>query len=168
MIPRKGAFTPFPYPTTWQGWIATLGGLGCRFASGGLWAVLGGLLFFSLLRVSPELFGALWIFGTYAVWRYVRKGGAPAESTVVLDLFFGTWIAMRGGSPGAALGGVLLFRVFNLLRPFPLYLLHSRWSGVGNMLASALEGFCAAGLLRGLIWLFLEDGIAFLYRFFGG
>ncbi|HOO64980.1 MAG TPA: phosphatidylglycerophosphatase A, partial [Synergistaceae bacterium] len=164
----KQDFTPFPYPRTWQGWLATLGGLGCRLSSPGLWSVLLGFVVFSLAPLSPELFGALWIFGAYAVWSYVRKGGPQAESTVILDLFFGTWIAMRGNPPGTALGGVLLFRVFTLLRPFPLHALYSRWCGLGRMLASALGGICAAVILRGLLWLFFENGMMSLYRFFGG
>jgi hypothetical protein len=87
---------------------------------------------------------------------------------VVLDLFCGTWFAMQGNPPGAALAAVLLFRVLTLIRPFPLFLLYPRWKGLGRMGASALAGFAAAGIVRGLLWLFLEEGMATLYQFFGG
>ncbi len=166
---ETSSFTPAPLPRTWQGWLATLGGLGCRFASAGLWAELLAFLVFQLLPVSPELFLAFWIFGSYAVWGYVHKEAPPEEgSPVVLDLFCGAWFAMWGNPPGAALAGILLFRVLTLIRPFPLFLLYPRWKGLGRMAASALAGIAAAGIIRGLLWLFLEEGMATLYQLFGG
>ncbi len=163
------SFSPIPLPRTWQGWLATLGGLGCRFPSGGLWAILLAFLFFQLVPVSPELFLALWIFGSYAVWRYVQKENPPEDgSPIVLDLFCGTWLATWGNQPGTALAGVLLFRVLTLIRPFPLFLLYPRWSGLGRMTASSLGGICAAVVVRGLVGLFLEDGMANVYQLFGG
>ncbi len=71
---------------------------------------------------------------------------------------------MFGHAPANALGALFLFRVLDIVKPFPVCTLERLPGGVGIMADDIAAGVGANLILHGLLWLFLRGGFA---SFFG-
>ncbi len=153
--------------------LATVGGLGDRLpAPGTTVGSVAGILLVALVNripgVDPRLPAvagllllvplAVWACGAEAAHRALEDPGA-----VVLDEVAGQWTAAtvlllaRPGvlSAGALVGSFLLFRLFDVLKPWPVRRLERLPGGVG-ITADDL----AAGVLAGLVHLAAFAGLA--------
>lgn len=122
------------------GTVGTLGALplyAALVAAGGAVAVAAGALVVSLV-------------GTWASARVVRERGDGDPQEIVVDEVAGVLVALvpAGTSWAAVAAGVLLFRLFDVTKPFPAGLAEARvGGGFGVMLDDLLAGAWAAVVL---------------------
>lgn len=133
------------------GWIATGFGSGLVPIAPGTVGSLAALLPWWFLRGLPL---PLWIVllvlafgvGVWACDWAMRRLGVGDPGLVVWDEFVGLWIALLALPPGwhFVLVGFLLFRLFDVLKPWPIgWADRAIKGGLGTMLDDVLAG-CAA------------------------
>lgn len=131
LLPRgKGTFGTLPAAVAW--WAAR------SFGAGDAW-VLAGVAVASLLTVA---------WGKWAETRF----GVKDPPQVVLDEIAGMWVTLLGMPllPPAALAaaGFLLFRLFDILKPYPISRMQRLPSGLGIVADDLLAGVVANLCLR--------------------
>jgi len=143
--------------------LATVGGLGDVLPAPGttVGSLLGVLLFLVALRVAPSQllpvaavsFAVLSAVAVWACGAEAARRGVPDPGPVVLDEVAGQWLALlvlvaAGHTPTLAqvLAAFLLFRAFDVLKPWPIRTLE-RLPGGWGIVADDL----AAGLVAGVI-----------------
>jgi phosphatidylglycerophosphatase A len=140
------------------GWIASGLGVGLSPRAPGTVGSLAALLpwWFFLRHLSlPWYLASLilaFIIGIWAANWVIAKTRIEDPSVVVWDEFVGLWIALLLAPNGWPwmLGGFVLFRVFDIWKPWPV-----RWAdrklhgGVGAMLDDVLAGVYAFLLIQG-------------------
>jgi phosphatidylglycerophosphatase A len=146
-----------PYPPSTQ--IATVFGIGRVPLMPGTLASLAALPIGWWLAVIGGwvtlLAAAFWVtlLGIWACGRHEKFAGKKDPSECVIDEVAGQWIALL---PVAFMGRLfdvlvlaatfLLFRVFDILKPWPIYKLQKYSGGLGIMLDDVAAGL-AAGVL---------------------
>jgi len=160
--------TPAGRKTLWAWAIATFFGAGFGKPGPGTWGSLVAVLLWALFAwtVHPRptaLFLALIagilisiLLGVPAATIAARESGRHDPGFVVIDEVAGQWIALLG-SPADwkhALLALLLFRLFDITKPFPARQLESLpagWGIVFDDVAAGLYAWGIAALLR--IWI---------------
>lgn len=148
----------------WFELLATCGGLGRLTSMPG---TLTSFAAFGVALVFPVSWWALLAViavGWLASDAYARNSGSKDPGEIVIDEVAGTWIAMYGLSPGLGLPALVLFRVLDIVKPFPVGAVERLPGGVGIMADDILAGALANGILRVVVWLFVQGGYA---SFFG-
>ena len=156
-----------PIPRSWEGWVATAGGVGCFSSVPG---TLGSGVAFLVATIYPArhlplfalLIVAVTLLGTWAADRYARRKGETDPSEVVIDEVAGMWIAQFGLEPSLALGSFLVFRILDIVKPFPIRQAEALPGGVGIMADDLLAGIATNAILRFFSWFFLAGGMATL------
>mgnify|MGYP000530742071 FL=1 len=115
-----------------------------------------------LLAQTPLTIYLLLVLGAFVIGiglcgRTSRDLGVHDHGGIVWDEFVGYWITMIAVPVDWiwALAGFILFRLFDILKPWPIGPVDKRvHGGLGIMLDDVLAGVMAAAVLHGLIWLF--------------
>ena len=97
------------------------------------------------------------VIGIWAAGAYERRTGVRDSSAIVVDEVAGQWIALLLVPPTVALYavGFVLFRLFDVVKPWPISLLDKRVKGgLGVMLDDIVAGALAAVLLWN-VWIWL-------------
>ena len=105
--------------------------------------------------VEVGLIVATFVVGTWAATLAERHFGGTDPGPVVIDEVLGMLITLAfipAGWP-AALTGFVLFRIFDVIKPFPADRLERLHGGLGIMADDAMAGVYANLALRLLIWL---------------
>lgn len=148
------------------GLIATVGGLGkvCKKAPGTVGSAFACVL---AMWVPPQarlvLIAFLCIAGTWAAHVYARRAGVTDPQEVIVDEVAGQLIAMVGHVTALSSGALILpcfilFRVFDILKPWPVSACEKAPGGVGIMLDDVVAGLFANVTLFALRKFFLEGG----------
>jgi len=89
------------------------------------------------------------LLGVAAAGRAEREFGEDG-GPIVVDEIVGQWIALAGlaPTPFVLVAGFLLFRLFDILKPFPARRLERVGGGAGVMLDDVAAGLWAAIVLR--------------------
>jgi phosphatidylglycerophosphatase A len=105
--------------------------------------------------VEVGLIAAIFVIGTWAATHAERYFGGIDPGPVVIDEVLGMLITLAFIPVGwsGALAGFVLFRVFDVLKPFPANRLETFHGGFGIMADDAMAGVYANLVLRLLIWL---------------
>jgi phosphatidylglycerophosphatase A len=105
------------------------------------------------------------VTGTWFTHRVGVRYGVHDDPAIVVDEFAGLWLALLAApaTPAAALSGFLLFRAFDIAKPWPVGWADRRVSGAtGVMLDDLLAGGLAAVVLQlailGIGWPLLPHG----------
>ena len=151
-------------PTTMVLAFATLGPVGRMRKAPGTWGSLAGLLYFTVFFHGLGIFGILFFsaVGAYlavamcgeAEFRLAQRdpGSVVLDEFVAMPLCFIGWPSLAGLLPSWAapwslfIGGFVLFRLFDILKPFGisrLQALPDGWGVVADDLAAALAA-CAS------------------------
>lgn len=130
------------------------GTLGSGLALGVYWFVPG-------LRKMPLflLVGTLFFVGVWAAGRVEKTEGRDA-SIINVDEIVGMWLALflirEGASWHGWVGAFVLFRLFDILKPFPIERVQTLPGGWGVMMDDVGAGLYAALSVRVLYWIFLQ------------
>lgn len=100
------------------------------------------------------------LIGTVASDKYAKRTGTEDPSEVVVDEVAGYWISMVGLDPSFAIVAFFLFRVVDILKPFPVRNMEKLPGGVGIMADDVCGGVLVNILLRLLHWLFFKGGFS--------
>jgi phosphatidylglycerophosphatase A len=145
--------------------IATVLGVGYAPVAPGTFGSAAGLLVWWLLPASTAVQAvvivAIFVAGSWGGSVAERHFGRTDPGQVVIDEVMGMLITLflnPVGWPGA-LAGFLLFRVFDVIKPWPANRLESLPGGVGVMADDAMAAIYANLTLRFCIWLFGYLGI---------
>jgi phosphatidylglycerophosphatase A len=141
--------------------IATAGYCGYSPVAPGTVGSAAGLLVYLLVWwtqspiVEATLIVVLFAAGVWAGTTAERYFGGIDPGPVVLDEVVGMLITLAFIPVGvsAALAGFLLFRLFDVIKPFPARRLESLHGGLGVMADDAMAAIYANVALRGLMWL---------------
>lgn len=133
------------------GWVATGFGSGLSPLAPGTVGSLVALLPWLALRALPLpayalVLTAVFALGVWAAQWVIDRLGAEDPGMVVIDEFVGVWIALFAAPPGIVwtLSGLLLFRLFDIAKPWPVGCADRRLKGgFGAMADDALAGLLA-------------------------
>jgi phosphatidylglycerophosphatase A len=134
--------------------VATLGGIGRLRPAPGTW---GSLVVLPAVLLGPAGALLLAVVATVAGWLAVRalpQDGKQDPGWIVVDEAAGMLLALAALPAGAGWAGVvlafLLFRAFDILKPWPVSWADRQAGATGVMLDDILAGAMAAGLLLAL------------------
>jgi len=133
--------------------IATLAGIGQLPVAPGTWASAATLLLWMLIPLGRGawlgLTLAILLLGTWAAQRAESIFGHD-DHRVVIDEVAGALIAVAGFDPAlrVAVAGFLLFRIFDIVKPPPIYQIQALPGGIGVMADDVLAGVASNLLLR--------------------
>jgi phosphatidylglycerophosphatase A len=141
--------------------IATAGYCGYFPIAPGTAGSAAGLVVYLLIRwagspiAEAAAIAVIFAAGTWAATRAERYFGGIDPGPVVIDEVLGMLITLAFIPAGwsAALAGFLLFRVFDVIKPFPANRLEKFHGGFGIMADDAMAGVYANLALRALMWL---------------
>lgn len=142
--------------------IATGAGSGYLPKAPGTWGSLAGVLLWSgLYQLDIDMYMAvvttLFVIGTAAAGAAEKLLDQGDPGLVVIDEIVGQLIALAlaPAHPLAALAGFALFRLFDILKPFPVGWLDRRiHGGLGIMLDDVAAGLLAFAALQAGLLLF--------------
>lgn len=135
--------------------IASVGGAGYLPKMPGTWGSIVGLLTFSFLPLEIMLFFTVLGYGaTFIILKGIQDSD-PKEIVIdeVVGIWLAFWVCSRPMLWPEAFGVFLTFRIFDIIKPFPigwvdLKLSQSKkFKALGVMLDDII-----AGLIAGLIW----------------
>jgi phosphatidylglycerophosphatase A len=138
--------------------IATVGYVGFVPVAPGTWGSAAGVLLVAALRTGAGFDLAsiiiVAVVGTWAAHRSERELGRRDPGPIVIDEVFGMLLtlALLPTSTAVLAAGFLVFRVYDVVKPFPVGRLERLPGGFGVMLDDALAGVYANVTLRLLMW----------------
>ncbi|MCA3367591.1 MAG: phosphatidylglycerophosphatase A [Roseomonas sp.] len=132
--------------------VATLGGIGRLKPAPGTWGSLVVLPVALLGPLAALLLGLLvTLVGVYAVRAVLRETPDQDPAWIVVDEAAGMLLALAGLSVDASIWGVLigfgLFRVFDILKPWPVSWADQQKGAFGVMLDDIVAGALVAAAL---------------------
>ena len=139
--------------------LATWFGCGLMKPAPGTWGTLGALPFGVFMLVFggwPALLAGVIIISAVGYWaaaKYEELSGTHDSSSIVIDEVAGMWIALLPAAlnPISAALAFLLFRAFDILKPWPVGWADKKLPGaLGVMADDILAGAIAAVLLYGI------------------
>ncbi|MFP4482605.1 MAG: phosphatidylglycerophosphatase A [Thermovirgaceae bacterium] len=151
-------------PETFYRHCSTCLGIGFLTNMPGTVASAVAFLVYLLVPVPLLIVLALGVLGGFAAQRYALGQSREDPSEVVIDEVIGTWIAVTGLPPGLGLPALFLFRVFDIIKPFPVNTAEKLPGGLGIMADDVVAGLYANVIVRAVEWLFLAGGFATVYE----
>ena len=153
---------------TWYGAVSTVMWVGTFSAMPGTLGSAVALAFFLLTGYNSVLLILLvTIIGTIASDRYAKAVSRDDPGEVVIDEVAGYLVSVLGLGHNFALVGFVLFRIIDIVKPFPVRQMERLPGGIGIMADDLLGGVIVNLLLRALQWFFFADGLRIALRFFG-
>lgn len=141
-------------------WLAFGFGAGLSpYAPGTVGTAVAVPLYLALQYLTPISYFAvvlgLFLLGVWACGKTAHDLGDKDPAGVVWDEVVGYLVAMFMAPPGWAFiaVGFVLFRVFDIFKPYPIYQLQSAPGGWGVILDDVLAGIYTALVLHGIAWL---------------
>jgi phosphatidylglycerophosphatase A len=139
-------------------WIALGFGSGLARGAPGTAGTLAAMVLYPLLQPLPlgwylVLLLVCGLVGIWACGKTEQALGIRDPSAVVWDEFVGYWMTMVAAPSGWRwmLAGFLVFRFFDILKPWPIRELDLRvQGGMGIMLDDCVAGLCAWVVMQGL------------------
>lgn len=125
----------------------------------GTWGSLAALpfIFFCPPSYAPFAMGVLFFIGWWGAALYKSPQKDPKE--VVIDEVVGQWVALYGIAltPKTLILGFLLFRLFDILKPWPIsWVDQLEGSKSFNALSLMLDDVLAGLMAWGVLWTFLN------------
>ena len=149
------------HPTTF---IACGFGTGLLPKAPGTWGSALGLALWLLIPPQPMWQIGVCVIGFLVGWlasaQVCRRYGQNDPSEVVVDEFIGVWIALAAlpRQTPWLLVGFVLFRGFDILKPFPIRALERRFKGGFGVMIDDVAAGAMAGLVGYGAWLLVGQG----------
>jgi phosphatidylglycerophosphatase A len=158
-------------PSVWRNpwhFLAFGLGSGAMRKAPGTWGTLVGLAAVPLLQLLPHWgYGLVLVLGSlFGIWlcgKVARELGVHDHPGIVWDEFVGIWITLwlAPAGWGWMLLGFLLFRLFDILKPWPISWVDKRvHGGLGIMLDDILAGVAACLALHAVVWVWANGVLA--------
>ena len=158
-----------PEIKTWYGLVATFGTVG-RFTK--MPGTMGSIAACAVWLAAGTL--PLWVIaltaliGTVAADLYEKNSGREDPGEVVIDEVVGLWLACWGLPVSYAIAGLVLFRIIDITKPFPVCTMEKLPGGIGIMADDIVGGIISNLLIRGIQWLlFTAGGITLINKIAG-
>lgn len=143
------------------GWIASGFGVGLSPVAPGTVGSLAALLPYFWLRELPlwgylAMVAGVFVLGMLASRALVARLQREDPGFIVVDEFVGQWLALALAPPGWGwlVAGFLLFRLFDIWKPWPVsWADRNVGGGLGVMLDDALAGVLAGAALALAAWI---------------
>lgn len=138
--------------------LATSLGIGYIPFAPGTFGSAAGLLLWALLPWSPwpsiAATAVVFVVGVWAASLVERHSGKTDPGMVVIDEVLGMLVTLLfiPASWPAAVVGFVLFRIFDVLKPYPANRLEHLHGGLGIMADDAMAGVYANIVLRLVLW----------------
>lgn len=143
--------------------IATVFGLGfIGSAPGTNGTAVAFFLHLILGAISPWLVLVTVLMGIWASHSYSKKNGKSDPGEVIIDEVAGYWVSVLFLPVSFAFVAFLLFRLVDIIKPFPVNRMEKLPGGIGIMADDLCAGVVVNILLRTLQWLFFLGGFEFL------
>lgn len=151
-----GIFLNHPIPLTDFRHLVSVGfGTGLIARAPGTWGALLAIpVFLTLGSCGPITYtlvvSSLFLAGIHVAGRTARALGVHDHNAIVIDEVVGMLVAWVAVDPGwlAVVAGFALFRLIDILKPWPVYWLDRRVTGgLGIMLDDLVAGLMAAAVL---------------------
>jgi phosphatidylglycerophosphatase A len=157
MSPPSAALAPSR--PRWLSWIATVVATGfgsgfAPFAPGTAGSLVGLLLFWPLRDLPPGAFvlaaAVAFLAGVAASAEVARRTGCEDPGLVVVDEIVGMWtsLAFLPLTPATAAAAFVLFRIMDVVKPYPARALEDLPGGWGIMTDDLMAGVYANLVLR--------------------
>ncbi len=139
-------------------WLATWFGCGLMKPAPGTWGTLGGLpvgILITAIGGWPALLVAIVAVSAVGYWaagKFEEQSGEHDNSAIVIDEVAGVWIALipAGLSIPHVIAAFLLFRFFDILKPWPISWADKKLPGAfGVMADDIIAGIFAALIIAG-------------------
>lgn len=142
------------------GWLATGAGSGLSPKAPGTAGSIAGMLPWLLLAQLPPLAylavtALVFVLGTWSANWVIARTGVQDPGAVVVDEWVGLWLALFlvPAGWGWALAGFVLFRIFDILKPWPCSWADRRLKGgMGVMIDDVFAGLYALALVQAAAW----------------
>lgn len=142
---------------TWYGLIATCGGLGyAAKAPGTVGSALAFIIILAIGHVPLWAVLAVCALGVVASDKYAAAVGRDDPQEIVIDEVAGMFVASYGLDPTLGFVTFFLFRIIDILKPFPVNAAERLKGGWGIMADDIVGGVIVNLLLRALILIFLK------------
>jgi phosphatidylglycerophosphatase A len=93
--------------------------------------------------------------------------GLSDPGEVVIDEVAGYWTSMLGLDSSNAIAAFFLFRVVDIVKPFPVDSMEKLPGGIGIMADDVCGGLIVNLILRLVSWMLFEDGFGAVSRHLG-
>jgi len=81
------------------------------------------------------------MIGTWCADRYSKRIGVKDPPEIVIDEVAGMWISMYALPASFGITAFILFRIVDILKPFPVYIMEFLPGGIGIMADDVAGGF---------------------------
>ena len=153
---------------TWYGMTATVMGVGTLSKMPGTLGTAVALLVFLLTGYdSIPLIILIVLAGTAAAGKYACAVSRDDPSEVVIDEVAGFFVSVWGLGRNFGIVGFFLFRIVDIVKPFPVRQMEKLPGGIGIMADDVCGGVMVNLILRALEWLFFAGGLETTLKFFG-
>jgi len=143
--------------------ISTLCGLGFFSSMPGTVGSIAAFLVYPVLPFPIAAIIGIVALGVWTSQRYASQEGKKDPKEVIIDEVAGTWIAMFGLPSGFSLPALFLFRILDILKPFPVNAAEKLPGGWGIMADDIVAGLLANIILTVIRWLYFGGGWNFLF-----
>ena len=141
--------------------VATVGGIGLLPRAPGTWGSLAALIAAFVIHVCfgatglAVATGLAFLIGWWAAWRYAEAAGEPDPDSVVIDEVAGQWLVLVFApvEPGFYIAAFALFRLTDILKPWPVSWADQIGGGFGVMFDDIIAAIYATVALRAMMWL---------------
>jgi len=153
---------------TWYGLISTVLTIGTFSAMPGTLGTAAAMLIFLLTGWNDIfLILAITVIGTIAADKYSKAIASEDPGEVVIDEVAGFFVSVWGFGRNFAIVGFFLFRVVDIVKPFPVRQMEKLPGGVGIMADDICGGIMVNLLLRAMKWVFFSGGLETIFKFPG-
>ncbi|MDR1944398.1 MAG: phosphatidylglycerophosphatase A, partial [Synergistaceae bacterium] len=154
---------------SWSESFSTLLGVGrVGWMSGTAGSAAALLILLAAGGINPVVLILVIVTGTFAADRYAKESGTEDPGEVVIDEVAGFWTSMEGLDASSAIAAFFLFRVIDIVKPFPVDKMEKLPGGVGIMADDVCGGLMVNAILRLASWLLYSGGVDAIHKYFEG
>ena len=121
--------------------VSTFFGIGRIRFMPGTFGSAAALIIALIIPIHWIVIAATIIIGTWCADRYSKRIGVKDPPEVVIDEVAGMWISMYALPSSFGITAFILFRIVDILKPFPVYIMESLPGGIGIMADDITGGF---------------------------
>ena len=138
--------------------LATLGGLGYLTKAPGTLGSLAACVFYLLLPLPWPVIVAVALLGVWAADANVKETGVDDPGSTIIDEVVGMWLSLYALPLSFAIPAFFLFRVLDIVKPFPICAAEKLPGGLGIMADDVVGGVMCNLILQSINWIFWGEG----------